>query len=69
MPKEKDVRFYFYPSYTNPDSFENLSSELSKMKKGKSCFHIKYLDDALHSEIKSMIEKAIKLYQRDGLLA
>lgn len=68
-PKDKDVRFYFYPSYTHPDAFLDLSEALLKMKKGKSCYYIKYLDDELEKEIKNVVAKAVKLYQKDGLLA
>lgn len=68
VPKEKDVRFYFYPAYTHPQEFENLSDRLTKFKKGKSCFHIKYLDEELELEIKQMISKAIDVYRKDGWL-
>lgn len=69
VPKEKDVRFYFFPSYTHPDQFDNLSETMTKFKKGKSCFHVKYLDADLEKEIKKMMKTAIKAYQKDGLLA
>ncbi len=69
VPKEKDVRFYFYPAYTHAKDFEDLSDQMKKFKKGKSCFHIKFLDDALEAEINEMISKAVKLYQDDGWLA
>lgn len=68
VPKEKDVRFYFYPAYTHPESFNDLSEQLSKFKKGKSCFHVKYLDEELEQEISQMVEKAISVYREDGLL-
>lgn len=68
VPKEKDVRFYFYPAYTHPKEFENISDRLKKFKKGKSCFHIKYLDEELENEIKQMISKAIDIYRKDGWL-
>lgn len=69
VPKEKDVRFYFYPAYTHPEEFGNLSDRLSKFKKGKSCFHIKYLDDKLEDEINKMVSKAIEVYRNEGWLA
>ena len=68
VPKPKDVRFYFFPAYTHPDDFEDLSETLTKFKKGKSCFHIKYLDDELEKELRTLVARAITLYQRDGLL-
>ena len=69
VPKEKDVRFYFYPAYTHPQEFEYLSDRLKKFKKGKSCFHVKYLDEELELEIKEMVSKAIDIYRKDGWLA
>jgi len=69
VPKDKDVRFYFYPSYTHASEFEDLSETLKKFKKGKSCFHVKYLDDTLEAEIKAMVGKAVALYQKEGWLA
>ncbi len=68
VPKEKDVRFYFYPAYTHPQEFENLSERLLKFKKGKSCFHVKFLDEDLETEIKQMVSKAIDVYRKDGWL-
>jgi hypothetical protein len=68
VPKEKDVRFYFYPAYTHPEEFENISDKLKKFKKGKSCFHVKFLDEELEIEIKQMISKAIEIYRKDGWL-
>ena len=68
VPKEKDVRFYFYPAYTHPEKFENISDRLKKFKKGKSCFHVKYLDEELENEIKQMISKAIDIYRKEGWL-
>ncbi|RYM31447.1 hypothetical protein ERX46_16185 [Brumimicrobium glaciale] len=68
VPKEKDVRLYFFPAYTHPQEFENLSETLKKFKKGKSCFHIKYLDEELENEIQNMISKGVELYKKDGWL-
>jgi len=68
VPKEKDVRFYFYPAYTHPEEFQDISDRLKKFKKGKSCFHVKYLDEELELEIKQMVSKAIDVYRKDGWL-
>lgn len=68
VPKEKDVRFYFYPTYTHPDEFNDLSDSLKKFKKGKSCFHVKYLNEELEQELIRVISKAIEVYKKDGLL-
>jgi hypothetical protein len=68
VPKDKDVRLYFFPAYTHPQEFESLSETLKKFKKGKSCFHIKYLDEELENEIQNMISKGVELYKKDGWL-
>jgi len=67
MPKPKDVRFYFFPIYTHADQFE-LSPEMKKALKGKSCFHIKKLDEDLRGELASMIKKGVELYQKDEMI-
>lgn len=69
VPKVKDVRLYFFPTYTHPEAFEYISDRLKKFKKGKSCFHIAYLDEELEKEIKAMVSKAIDIYRKDGWLA
>ena len=68
VTKPADVRFYFFPIYTHAENFSDLSEPLKKFLKGKSCFHIKYLNEELHTEINSMVEKGIQLYLKDGLL-
>lgn len=65
VPKPKDVRLYFFPIYTHPHEFD-LSIELKKCLKGKSCFHIKKLDDALETEIKAMVAKGIEIFRREN---
>lgn len=67
VAKPKDIRLYFFPIYTDPDAF-SLSPDLKKMLKGKSCFHIKKLDDELISEIREMMGKAVGIYQEKDLI-
>ncbi len=67
IPKPKDIRLYFFPIYTHVDAFE-LSPDLKKFLKGKSCFHIKKLTPELEEAIKAMIAKGVELYQKDGLI-
>jgi len=67
VPKENDVRFYFFPAYTHPESFEYISAQLKKFKKGKSCFHNAHLNEALENEIKEMISKAIVVYKKEWM--
>ena len=68
VPKPKDVRLYFFPIYTHPTAYEDLPEKLRKCLKGKSCFHIKYLDEDLETAIKAMIDKGVALYQADDLI-
>jgi hypothetical protein len=68
MPKPKDTRLYFFPIYTHVTEFENISPDLRKYLKGKSCFHIKKMDTELENEIRQMVKKGVKLYQKDGLI-
>ena len=67
-PKPKDIRFYFFPIYTHADAFSDISAGLRKCLKGKSCFHIKKLDETLENDIRQMVEKGINLYKQDKLL-
>lgn len=67
VPKPKDIRLYFFPIYMYPDQFA-LPEGLKKCLKGKSCFHIKKLDDQLESDIKSMVEKGVELYKQNNLV-
>lgn len=68
--KPKDVRFYFFPTYTHREELlASMSDDLKKCLKGKSCFHIKSLSETLETELKELVEQAIVLYQNDGLLS
>lgn len=67
VPKARDVRLYFFPIYTDPDAF-SLSEQLRKCLKGKSCFHIKKMDDALQREIADMIATGVSIYRRKELV-
>ncbi|MEM1124998.1 MAG: hypothetical protein AAGJ18_31465 [Bacteroidota bacterium] len=67
IPKPKDIRLYFFPIYTHVESF-NLSPDLKKFLKGKSCFHIKKLTPEIELELKGMIAKGVELYKTDKLI-
>lgn len=67
VEKPKDIRFYFFPLYTDAGLFQ-LSADLQKMLKGKTCFHIKKLDDALKRELQEMVKIALGCYQEKGLI-
>lgn len=65
--KPKDVRLYFFPIYTHVDDF-NISADLSKALKGKSCFHFKKLTSDLEKEINEMVTLGVNLYLKDELI-
>jgi len=67
IPKQKDIRLYFFPIYTHVDEY-SLSPEMKKCLKGKSCFHIKKLSEEMETELRGMIEKGVKLYENDSLI-
>jgi hypothetical protein len=69
VPKPKDVRFYFFPIYTHKDELGELPENLKKSLKGKSCFHMKYMDNDMEQNLRELVKKSVKLYQADGLLA
>lgn len=68
IPKPKDARLYFFPIYTDAAAFHNIPPELRKCLKGKSCFHIKKVDDSLKAAITEMIERGVQIYQDKGLV-
>ncbi len=68
VPKPKDVRLYFFPIYTHPEAFKDISEPLRKCLKGKSCFHIKKMDDALEADINNMIQLGVETYKKAGLV-
>ena len=69
VPKPADVRFYFFPTYTHKEQLGELPGNLKKALKGKSCFHIKKMDDEFEQNLKNLIDKAVTLYKADGWLA
>lgn len=67
-PKAKDVRFYFFPCYTHKEQLGELPENLQKALKGKSCFHIKKMDEEFVNNLRDLVKRSVKLYQEDGLL-
>jgi len=68
LVKQKDyVGFYFMPVYSDPQAMQRIFSErLLKTLKGKSCFHIKQLDDELVTDIKHALAEGFKVYEARG---
>jgi len=62
--QQKDyVSFYFSPIYSHPDSFKDISSDLKKFLKGKSCFNISKTTQPLLEEIEDLLKKGIYKYK------
>ena len=60
------IGFYYMPVYAEPDIKTVFDPELLRLLKGKSCFHIKKLDDELVRQIRSALEIGFKAYRERG---
>lgn len=60
------VGFYYMPVYTEPDIKSIFHPSLLKLLKGKSCFHVKKLDDILLQQISDALAAGFKLYKQNG---
>ena len=58
----------FFPAYTHKEQLGEFPENLQKALKGKSCFHVKKMDDEFEANLKTLIQKSIELYKKDGLL-
>ncbi len=57
------VGFYYMPIYSEPDMGKFFPPELLSLLKGKSCFHIKRLDDTLLEQVGTALQDGFQLYQ------
>ena len=60
------VGFYFMPVYSDADKKELFDAELLRLLKGKSCFHVRQLDDELMRAIDGALERGFELYRERG---
>jgi len=60
------VGFYFMPITTDPKHTTVIGKDLLATLKGKSCFHIKKLDDTLIKQIKDALAEGYKIYKEAG---
>jgi hypothetical protein len=60
------VGFYFMPVYTDADKQDLFDGELLGLLKGKSCFHVKRLDDAMLERIEEALDQGFELYRERG---
>jgi len=60
------VGFYFMPVYSDAEVKDFFQPELLSRLKGKSCFHIKKLDETLLGQIDAALQTGYALYQQKG---
>lgn len=67
MIQSSYVGLYFMPVYSDPEAMKRIFSErLLKTLKGKSCFHIKTLDDEMLADIKHALKAGFEVYKERG---
>jgi len=62
------VGFYFMCVHGNDEVRKQLSPAFLKLLKGKSCFHVKKLDDGLRADIEAALQLGTKAYKDRGWL-
>lgn len=63
------VGFYFMPVYDSPELKSELHPELLKCLKGKSCFHIKKMNEEVAEQVKEALQKGYDLYKKKGWIS
>ena len=60
------VGFYFMPVDTHADQRRTFAPRLLALLRGKSCFHVKGLDDTLEREVEDALAHGFELYRARG---
>ena len=60
------VGFYYMPVYAEPEVKSLFKPELLKLLNGKSCFHIKKLDEELVKQIEQALVDGFEMYKQRG---
>jgi hypothetical protein len=60
------VGLYYMPVYAEPERKKLFAPELLNLLKGKSCFHVKRLDDELLAQIRDALGAGRRLYEERG---
>jgi len=60
------VGLYYMPVYAEPEMKKVFDPALLKLLKGKSCFHIKKLDEPLLAHIEAALAEGYRLYKEKG---
>ena len=58
------VGFYYMPIYTDIQLKKLLKPDLLRLLKGKSCFHIKKMDENLEKQIDKALKQGYELYKK-----
>ncbi len=58
--------FYYMPVYADAEAKRFFEPELLRLLKGKSCFHVKRVDDRLVGQIEQALERGLELYRGRG---
>lgn len=66
MIHQSYVGFYFMPVYVEQELTSVFGTELLRLKKGLSCFHIKTITPEIVAEIKNALAKGYELYKLRG---
>jgi hypothetical protein len=62
------VGLYLMCIYMNDEAKKKLPPNLMKLLQGKTCFHVKKLDDGLRADIGTALELGTKAYKERGWL-
>ena len=62
------VGLYLMHVYLSADYLKKIANELGRTLKGKSCFHIKKLDDNLIKQIETAVSEGIDCYKKLGFI-
>src|SRR5271154_6774537 len=67
---QKDfVGFYFMPIYLNPELKKRVPPTLLKLLKGKTCYHVKSIDDQLLIDVQAALDLGRKSFKdRDWIV-
>lgn len=57
------ISFYFSPIYSHPDEFFEISPNLRKTLKGKSCFNINKIPPQFLKDLEDILKKGIDKYK------
>jgi hypothetical protein len=60
------VGFYYMPVYVSAEAKRAIPEELLRLLKGKSCFHIKQLDQVVLEQIRAALKYGFESYQERG---